>query len=125
MPRLVVIASACLLLSSCVAEMIKKDPPRKGPVAAVGYINLGSGEVRYSTDGWGWVVGLRRMEALRRIRDLCGKELRPKISDEFTHDDVEAAYDQDDVSDQLPRGVNHYQVSPYHHILFDCEVAKK
>ncbi len=98
--------------------MVAKNTPRKGPVREVGYIETGGGEVRYSTDGWGWVIAMRRREALRRVRGVCG-ELRPKITDEFTHDDVQAAYAGDDMS-ELAKGVNHYEVAQYHHILFEC-----
>jgi len=117
--RLVVVVAACLSLSSCVAEMVTKTPPRKGPVKEVGFIQTGGGEVRFSTDGWGWVIALRRGEAHRRMRRLCGKELKVKVVDEFTHEDVEATYSSDDMV-ELSKGVNHFEVAPYHHIVFDC-----
>lgn len=118
--RLTALFGAALLLSGCVAEMVDKEKPRKGPVPEVGYIDVGGGEIRYSTEGWGWIVASRRMTALHRINHFCRKDLRPKIVDEFTHDDVDTPYAGMDAEDDLTRGLEHYEVAPYHHIVFEC-----
>lgn len=110
---------ALLLLSGCVTEIVQERRPRKGPVAAVGYVDPGGGEVRYSTEGWGLVISARRATALRRMRHVC-KPLRPSIIREFTNDDVDVAYNEDDLESNMKQGGDHYQVSPYHHIVFEC-----
>jgi hypothetical protein len=117
---LAVLAAAALTLSGCMAEMVEKRRPRKGPVAEVGYIETGGGEVRYSTEGWGLVVKMRRSSAFRRMRRLCKKDLQVKIADEFTRDDVDTPYSGMDIQDTVQRGHQHYNVAPHHHIVFDC-----
>lgn len=108
-----------LLLSACVAEVVQKQQPRKGPVPEVGYVDTGGGEVRYSVEGWSLIVASRRNVAFRRMRSIC-KGLRPKIVDEFTHQDVDVPYAGDDLDVNLQHGMEHYNVAPYHHIVFDC-----
>jgi hypothetical protein len=122
--RLAALGAAALLLSGCMAEMVEKQKPRKGPVPEVGFIDVGGGEIRYSAEGWGFIVSLRRSTALRRINHFCRKELEPRISDEFTHDDVDTPYAGMDADDDIPKGLEHYHVAPFHHIVFEC-VAKK
>ncbi len=109
------------LLAGCVSETVERNRPRKGPVPEVGWVDTGGGEVRYSTDGWGFVVSLRRGSALRRMKKIC-KGLKAKIDDEFTHQDVNVPYASDDLAQHLDKGVEHYQVAPYHHIVFECFV---
>lgn len=106
-------------LSGCVVEMVKKERPRKGPVPEVGLVETGKGEVRYSAEGWGLVVAIRRRVALRRMRRFC-KGFEAKIQDEFTREDVDVPYHGDDLAPNLERGLEHYQLAPYHHILFEC-----
>lgn len=121
--RLAALGAAALLLSGCMAEMVEKEKPRKGPVPEVGFIDVGRGEIRYSAEGWGLIVSARRATALRRINHFCRKELEPKITDEFTHEDVDTPYAGMDADDDIPKGLEHYHVAPYHHIVFEC-VAK-
>ena len=45
-----------LLLTACVAENVERRKPRKGPIKEVGFVDMGGGSVRYSTDGWKWFV---------------------------------------------------------------------
>lgn len=115
--------AACLLLlvflAGCVAETVERTKPRKGPVPEVGWVETGGGEVRYSTDGWGFVVGLRRHTALRKMRGVC-KGLKARVTDEFTHEDVNVPYASDDLAQHIDKGVEHYEVAPYHHIVFEC-----
>ena len=101
--------------------MVEKQKPRKGPVAEVGYIDTGGGEIRYSAEGWGMIVASRRMTAMRRIHSLCKKDLEAKITDEFTHDDVDTAYAGMEVREEVQRGLDHYKVAPFHHIIFECQ----
>ena len=121
--------SVCLaLLSGCLAETVEKKKPRKGPVPEVGYIDTGGGEVRYSVDGWGFVVGMRRKAALRKMRRVCrNKDLTPKIVDEWTHEDADAIYSDsgDDMDEIMKHGLEHYKVAPYHHIVFECQPKEK
>jgi hypothetical protein len=119
--RVLFIVATAALLSSCVAEMVEKKKPRRGPVPEVGYIETGGGEVRYSTEGWDWIVATRRMTALRRMKRVCkGKDLEARVTDEFTRDDVDATYHGNDLGDNINKGLEHYQVAPYRHIVFDC-----
>jgi hypothetical protein len=122
--RAFVIALVCILMSGCMAEFVEKKPPRKGPVAEVGYIERGGGDVRYSIEGWGLVVSARRSAAMRKIRRLC-KHLQPKIVDEFTREDADAPYSGAELSEGMARGLEHYKVAPYRHIIFDCVEEKK
>ncbi len=117
--RLFGIILAAAVLSGCVVEMVKSQKPRKGPVAEVGYIDSGGGDVRYSTQGWSWIVASRRTMALRRIKLFCSP-LPFKIDDDVTRQDVDATYTSDDVETTLERGGQHYKVSKYHHIVFEC-----
>jgi hypothetical protein len=117
---LIAASVAAVLLSGCVAETVERKKPRKGPVAEIGYIDLGGGEVRYSTDGWGIAVKMRRSSALRKMRRVCKKDLLPKITDEFTRDDADVPYSGMDIQDTVQRGHEHFIVGKYHHIVFDC-----
>jgi hypothetical protein len=108
------------VLGGCVAETVARQKPRKGPVPEVGWVDTGGGEVRYSVEGWRFVVSMRRSSAFRRMRKVC-KGLKPKITDEFTRQDVNVAYASDDLVNQLNKGVDHYSVAPFHHIVFECE----
>ena len=113
-----------VMVSGCVAETVEKKRPRKGPVPEVGYVDTGGGEVRYSEDGWGLVVAGRRREALRKMRRVC-RGLNARITDEFTHQDVDVAYSNDDLAPNMEKGLDHYNVSAYHHIVFECQVPEK
>ena len=122
--RLTLLLVVTLTLSSCVAELVDKKKPRKGPVPEVGYVETGGGEVRYSVDGWRLVVSLRRGSALRKMRRVCkAKDLTAKVVDEWTHEDVDASYVGGEMSEEMARGLEHFNVAPYHHIVFEC-VAK-
>ncbi len=115
---------ALVLLTGCVAEVVEKRKPRKGPVPEVGFVDPGGGEVRYSTDGWGFVISMRRATALRRMRHVCGR-LPAKIVDEYTKDDIEVPYSGEDLEVNIQRGLEHYNVAPYHHIIFECVPPEK
>lgn len=107
-------------ISSCVSEMVEKRRPRRGPVKEVGYIEKGGGEVKYSTEGWRPFVASRRRGALWRMRRVCSP-LKAVISEEFVRQDVAVPYSQDDVDQSLGKGLEHYTVAPYQHIVFECE----
>lgn len=111
-------------LAGCEAEMVKKERPRKGPVPEVGFIETGGGEVRYSTEGWGLVVAIRRSGARRRMRRVC-KGLEVKITDEFAREDVEVPYSGDDLAPNLEKGLEHYNLAPFQHIVFECVPKEK
>lgn len=122
--------SVLTVLSGCMAEIVEKKKPRKGPVPEVGYIETGGGEVRYSTDAWGFVVGWRRGTALRKARKVCrskDKDLAPKIVDEWTHEDADAIYSDsgEEMDELMKHGLEHYKVAPYHHIVFECQPKEK
>lgn len=106
------------LLAGCVAETVERRKPRRGPVAEVGFVDLGGGHVRYSTEGWGPAVALRRSSAMRKMRGTC-KPLEVKILAEETREDADTPYSQDDLS-QMAKGVEHFKLAPYHHITYEC-----
>lgn len=116
--RLAAVCAASAALSSCVAEMVSKTKPRRGPVPEVGYVDPGGGEMRYSTEGWDWVVASRRSTAIRRMRRVC-RDMKVNILKEFSTDDIETPYAQDDMK-QLAKGVEHFKVAPHRHIVFEC-----
>ncbi len=107
------------LLCGCTTEMIRETAPRKGPIAAVGYIVPGGGEIRYPAQGWPPVIWARRKFAFYRMRRAC-RGLGLKIVDEFTHEDATVPYHSGDLEADTEAGIAHYDLEPYHHILFQC-----
>ena len=99
-----------MLLAGCVAETVRKNPPRLGPVKAVGYVDMGGGEVRYSTEGWGWFVAGRRRAAKAIMRHICGK-LKPVVTEEFTQEDADVPYSQEDISVTMQLGAQHFTLA--------------
>ena len=117
--RAFVLPALAVLLAGCVAETVRKNPPRKGPVQTVGYIDLGGGEVRYSTDGWSWFVAGRRHAAVHLMHRVCGR-FRPVVTEEFTKEDADVPYSQEDITVTIPLGAEHFTVAPYTHLVFEC-----
>lgn len=113
------VALASLALAGCVAETVEKHPPRRGPVKEVGYIDMGGGRVRYSAEGWSWVLASRRRTAERLMRRNCG-DLVPRITDEFTREDADAAYAGEDVTSSLAHGDEHFKIERWVHISYEC-----
>jgi hypothetical protein len=97
---------------------VSRRPPRLGPVAGVGYIAYGGGEVRYSAEGWSWIVASRRRTALALMRRNCG-ELKPEITREFERTDADAVYEGESV-ESLASGVSHYVLERYVHLVYRC-----
>jgi hypothetical protein len=123
-----VLLLVCALLAGCVAETVRQDPPRKGPVKEVGYVYYGGGEVRYSDEGWDWFVAGRRRDAWRRMRHICGK-LKPAIVEESNREDADVPYSQEDIQVTMREGTEHFIVAPFTHLVFECQapapVAKR
>ena len=109
-----------VLLSACVAETVERRRPRKGPIKEVGFVDMGGGNVRYSTEGWGWFVSGRRRHALRLMRKNCGKFLKPQILDEYHRQDADISYAGEDIATNLDKGMEHFKIAPFEHILYDC-----
>ncbi|MDP3543152.1 MAG: hypothetical protein Q8T11_11860 [Elusimicrobiota bacterium] len=109
-----------ILLSACVAETVERRRPRKGPIKEVGFVDPGGGTVRYSVEGWGWFVAGRRRDALRRIRRNCGKQLAPQITDEYRRNDADIAYAGEDIAVNLDKGMDHFKIAPFQHIVYEC-----
>lgn len=109
-----------LLLPACVAETVERRRPRKGPIKEVGFVDQGGGKVRYSVEGWGWFVAGRRRDALRRIRRNCGKQLAPQILDEYLSQDADIAYAGEDITTNLDKGMDHFKIAPFQHIVYEC-----
>lgn len=122
MSRLFPLLAACaaLVLSSCVAETVERRKPRKGPVKAVGYVDYGGGNVRYSVEGWPWFVGIRRRDAKRKMRRNCGKDLAPRVIDEYVRQDSDIAYAGEDVATSLDKGLEHFKIAPFQHFNYEC-----
>lgn len=111
---------AALALSACVAETVERRRPRKGPIKEVGFVDYGGGKVRYSVEGWKWFVSGRRRDALRRMRKNCGKELEARPTDEYLRQDADIAYAGEDVSTSLDKGIEHFKIAPFQHIVYEC-----
>lgn len=108
------------LLSACVAEGVERRHPRKGPIKEVGFVDLGGGHIRYSLDGWSWFVAGRRRHALRLMRKNCGRLLAPQILDEYLRQDADIAYAGEDISTSLDKGMEHFKIAPFEHLLYEC-----
>ena len=109
-----------VLLSACVAETVERRRPRKGPVAEVGYVDYGGGNVRYSLEGWDWFVAGRKRAALRLMRHNCGRDLEPHVVDEYSREDADAAFAGEDVAASLAHGGEHFRVERYMHQTYEC-----
>lgn len=109
-----------VFLAACVAETVERKRPRKGPIEAVGFVDLGGGNIRYSTEGWGWFVAGRRRDALRKMRKNCGKKLSAQVVDEYKRDDADISYAGEDVTTNLARGLDHYRYAPFQHMIYEC-----
>jgi hypothetical protein len=123
MNRLPALILTAALLSACVAVTVERHHPRKGPIKEVGYIDFGGGEVRYSAEGWKWIVSSRRKTALRLMRRNCGPDLTPMITDEYTRVDADATYNGEDIDASMKMGGEHYQIERYTHLLYECRAA--
>jgi hypothetical protein len=108
------------LLSACVAETVERRRPRKGPIKIVGFVDMGGGNVRYSTDGWSWFVAGRRRHSLRLMRKNCGKLLSPQVLDEYLRQDADIAYSGEDISTNLDKGMEHFKIAPFEHLIYEC-----
>lgn len=120
MKRAVLLILAAAVLAGCVAETVERRRPRKGPVKEVGFVDFGGGRVRYSAEGWDWVVASRRRLALKLMARNCGKELAPVITDEYTRQDADAPYAGQDIEASMDSGGEHYVIERYVHIAYEC-----
>jgi hypothetical protein len=109
-----------VLLTACVAETVERRRPRKGPVKEVGFVDYGGGQIRYSTEGWHWAVASRRRLALKLMARNCGKEMEPKITDEYVRQDADAPYAGQDLNASMSIGDEHYKIEHYVHLAYDC-----
>ncbi len=85
----------------------------------VGYIDYGGGHVRYSAEGWSWVVASRRKMALKLMSRNCGPDLKPEITDEYSRMDADAAYNGEDI-EEVTMGDQHFQIERYIHLAYEC-----
>ena len=122
MRRALLLVLAACVLSACVAETVERRRPRKGPVKEVGFVDFGGGEVRYSAEGWDWAVASRRRLALRLMRRNCGRDLAPKIVDEYTRQDADAKYSGQDIDASMSYGGEHFNIEHYVHLSYECRV---
>lgn len=118
--RKALLLPALVLLSACVAETVERRRPRKSPIKEVGFVDLGGGGVRYSVDGWSWFVAGRRRHALRLMRRNCGKHLGPQVLDEYLRQDADIAYAGEDIATNLNRGMEHFKIAPFQHLIYEC-----
>jgi hypothetical protein len=118
------LALSALALSACVAETIERRKPRMGPVKEVGFVDLGGGHVRYSTEGWGLWVAARRRAALRAMRRNCGKRLKPFVTDEYDREDADAVYSGEEVTSTMGHGGEHYRIGQFRHLTYECRDPK-
>jgi len=107
-------------LTACVAETVERRRPRRGPVKEVGFVDPGGGNIRYSVDGWSWFVAGRRRHAMRLMRKNCGKQLSPRLLDEYLRQDADIAYAGEDITTNLDKGMDHFKIAPFQHLLYEC-----
>ena len=120
MRRWVPLLLAALVLSACVAETVERRKPRRGPVKEVAFVEYGGGQVRYSAEGWGFAVASRRKLALKLMKNNCGAELEPRITDEYTRQDADAAYSGIDIDSSMSSGDAHFVIERYVHLAYEC-----
>jgi hypothetical protein len=115
------VLAAAVLLAGCVAETVQRRRPRRGPVKEVGYVDYGGGQVRYSEEGWSWIVASRRKLALKLMRANCGSDLEPRITDEYAHLDADASYSGEGIDEGMDLGEDqHYVIERYVHLAYEC-----
>ncbi|MBI5882884.1 MAG: hypothetical protein HZB91_07265 [Elusimicrobia bacterium] len=115
------LSTAAVLLAGCgcMSQLVETAAPRQSSVAGVGWIDFGKGEFKYALDSWGWVTSLRRRAALRRARRFCeGRGY--KIVREFEKEEMAVPYASSDLTQDMVKGVSHYKVHPFQHIVFEC-----
>ncbi len=115
---LLVVGAACL--AACAAENVERRRPRRGPVKEVGFVDFGGGRVRYSAEGWSWFVAGRRRLARKLMSHNCGRDLEPRVTDEFTRQDADAKYAEEDIASTIPRGDAHFVVERFVHLTYEC-----
>lgn len=120
MRRALLLAATASLLAACVAETVDRRKPRKGPVKEVGFVDFGGGHVRYSLEGWGPIVASRRRTAFRLMARNCGKELEPRIVDEYARQDADATYSGQDIASSMTIGDEHFVIERYQHLSYEC-----
>ena len=120
MTRAIAVLLTAALLAGCVAETVERRRPRRGPVKEVGYIELGGGQVRYSAEGWPWIVASRRKLALKLMSRNCGPDLDPRITDEYVRQDADATYNGTDINSSMAIGDQHFIIEHYVHIAYEC-----
>jgi hypothetical protein len=120
MKRAVPLIAGLVLLSACVAVTVEKHRPRRGPVKEVGYIDYGGGQIRYSAEGWGWILASRRKTAMKLMSANCGKDLVPAITDEYSRMDADAAYNGEDIEASMKQGDEHFKIERYIHLAYEC-----
>ena len=120
MRRLLPLVGFVALLSACVAITVQRHRPRRGPVKEVGYVDYGGGEVRYSAEGWSWIIASRRRTARKLMSINCGPDLAPAITDEYPRMDADAAYNGEDIDASMRTGDEHFHIEHYIHVAYEC-----
>lgn len=113
--------AALLLAQGCVAELKETRRRVKGPVAEVGLIDPGAGDVRYALKGPGFLVRKRRADAFKKMARYCGGEASFRVTGETVRDDVETPYNSSDLDAEKLLAPEHYKVETYRHITFECK----
>ena len=120
MRRALPLLLVALVLSACVAVTVERRPPRRGPIKEVGYVEYGGGQVRYSAEGWSWVVASRRKLAFKLMSRNCGPDLDPRVTDEYSRQDADASYSGEDIDSSMDIGDQHYVIEHYVHLAYEC-----
>jgi hypothetical protein len=108
------------LLAACEATLTETRRRVKGPVAEVGLIEPGAGQVRYPLKGPGWLVARRRKHAYALMEKHCGGPTFFKVLSEKDAELAETRYIEEDLEadEFLQRG--HYKVEKYREVEFEC-----
>ena len=53
------------------------------------------------------------------MRKNCGK-LLPQVLDEYLRQDADIAYAGEDISTNLDKGMEHFKIAPFEHLIYEC-----
>jgi len=54
------------------------------------------------------------------MRRNCGKDLEPRVTDEYARTDADAPYVGDDIAVSIQLGGEHYKLEPFVHLVYEC-----
>lgn len=108
------LAVSCLACG-CQAMLVESRPRRQAGAA----MEPGGGEVKYSLDGWAWLVRSRAEDARARMESAC-KPGTVKVLEEVDRETQEAQFAPGELAENVASGAGQYRGAPYRHVYFEC-----